>query len=255
MTSRMRFRNIVDTMSCFRLLLQANRSREAHLCKLVASMCFARLPSITLCELLDQIRRPNEETPAHVILHPSLRGGGSGSIGEMAALSAIVATQKPRNIVEIGTYDGCATWHLLNNAHPEVKLITIDLPSGVSVRGSTDIGLQGFKSRPFFPIDGRITLRELDSRQWDPRSDLVNTKCDLCFIDGGHSYECVRNDTEKVLPHMAHGSLIVWHDSTWKNNLYGVNKYLHHISKKLLNIKLLRISPFDFCSLAVCVLE
>ena len=50
---------------------------------------------------------------------------------------------------------------------------------------------------------------------------------------------------------MAHGSLIVWHDSTWKNNLYGVNKYLHHISKKLLNIKLLRISPFDFCSL-VC---
>ncbi len=41
----------------------------------------------------------------------------------------------------------------------------------------------------------------------------LNKKFDLIFIDGDHHYEKVKNDTEKVLKHLAHdNSIIVWHD-------------------------------------------
>ncbi len=41
----------------------------------------------------------------------------------------------------------------------------------------------------------------------------INKKFDLIFIDGDHHYDMVKNDTEKVLKHLAHEeSIIVWHD-------------------------------------------
>ena len=38
-------------------------------------------------------------------------------------------------------------------------------------------------------------LVEVDSRTWEPDTPGV----DFCFIDAGHTYECVKNDTEKAL--------------------------------------------------------
>jgi predicted O-methyltransferase YrrM len=41
----------------------------------------------------------------------------------------------------------------------------------------------------------------------------LNKKFDVIFIDGDHHYEKVKNDTEKVIRHLAHEeSIIVWHD-------------------------------------------
>jgi hypothetical protein len=50
-------------------------------------------------------------------------------------------------------------------------------------------------------------------------------------MDAGHSYECVRNDSEKALTILDRGSIIVWQDygATWE----GVFRYLVELSRKL----------------------
>jgi hypothetical protein len=47
----------------------------------------------------------------------------------------------------------------------------------------------------------------------------IGVGVDLCLIDGGHSYDQVRNDTLKVLPLMADDGILLWDD-------YGRNDFL-----------------------------
>jgi hypothetical protein len=51
-----------------------------------------------------------------------------------------------------------------------------------------------------------------DSQSFD--FDQLNKKFDLIFIDGDHSTEAVRRDTEKMLSYLKNEqSMIVWHDA------------------------------------------
>jgi predicted O-methyltransferase YrrM len=220
----------------------------AHLVDLLVAVERAGIPTITLPTLLGELSRDELPAGSAVRVHPNVTSSGSGSVGEMTALSAIVAAKRPHAVLEFGTNQGCSTWHLWANASPECEIVTIDLPSNVKVEGSTDLGIQGVTARPFLPKDNRIRLIETDSRQWHP--DL-RTKIDLCFIDAGHSYECVRNDTEKALKLMADDGLVVWHDAAWKRDGYGVNKYLKELGSSARDVRLLSIGPFDYCAIAV----
>lgn len=181
-------------------------------------------------------------------MHPKLLGVGSGSAGEMAALSALVAAKRPKNVLEFGTCDGCSTWHLWANSSPDTFITTIDLPSGAKVIGSTDSGLQGVGRRRFLPDDSRVRLVETDSRLWAPD---IPDGVDFCFIDAGHSYECVKNDTEKAFSVLDSDGVVLWHDATWKGDGYRVNEYLIDLIALGYDVKLIKVSNFDFCGLAV----
>lgn len=234
-----------------RLTASRGAQRAIHLCELIASVQFAQIPSIALADLISRIVSDSGESTYRVILHSLLRGGGSGAVGEIAALSSIAAALKPRTILEFGTYDGCTTWHLLANAAAECRITTIDLPLGTQVIGSTDEALQGTSHRPFLPNDPRVRLVEIDSRNWTPDMHDV----DLCFIDAGHSLECVRSDTEKALPLMRPGGLIAWHDATWQRDGYGVNRYLRGLRDCGHEVFLVDVGPYDYSGLAVCWLS
>ena len=54
-----------------------------------------------------------------------------------------------------------------------------------------------------------------------------NSKIDLFFIDGAHSYEYVRSDTENALNTIKPGGIILWHDYT---NVIDVTEYLNELS-------------------------
>jgi predicted O-methyltransferase YrrM len=235
-----------------KLLLSRNSQREVHLCELIASVHFSDLPRIHLDKALQQIKGSVTYQITDVHIHPNLRSEGSGSASEMSALSSLVAAKCPARILEFGTYDGISTWHLWANSSSNTKIVTIDLPSDTKVTSSSDFGLQGISNRPFIPQDTRINLVETDSRNWIP--DL-SEKVDFCFIDAGHTYECVRNDTEKALPLMNKHGVLVWHDATWTRDGYGVNQYLEHLRNSGWDIKLLEISPYDYCSLAILILD
>jgi hypothetical protein len=58
---------------------------------------------------------------------------------------------------------------------------------------------------------------------------LINT--DLCFIDGGHSYECIKADTETALKILAPNGVIVWDDYAWF--IDGVSQYLTELRNSL----------------------
>ena len=53
----------------------------------------------------------------------------------------------------------------------------------------------------------------------------------LAFIDGSQSYEYVKNDTEKVLPLMAPGGVVLWHDYDFR--WPGVCRYLNERRNEL----------------------
>jgi hypothetical protein len=116
------------------------------------------------------------------------------------------------------------------------------------VTGSTDSGLQGVGRRPFLPDDRRVRLVETDSRLWAPD---IPGGVDFCFIDAGHSYECAKNDTEKALSVLKDDGVLLWHDATWKSDGYRVNEYLLGLIDLQYDVKLIKVSDYDFCSLAV----
>jgi predicted O-methyltransferase YrrM len=217
-----------------------------HLYELLRSVHQAGLPTIELGKLVEQLAtlRPWPLPVARV--HPRIIGDASGSAGEMTALAVLVAAVRPRCILEFGTHAGCSTWHLWANA-PDAHITTLDLAPSTRVAGSTDLTAQGVAGRPFLPADPRIRVVEVDSRLWTPDLDQV----DLCFIDAGHSYECVRSDTEKALEVLTPEGLLIWHDATWTRDGYGVNRYLHELRQAGQPICLLRLSLYDYCGLAV----
>lgn len=230
-----------------RLFVTPGSYPELHLTELLASARFAGIPRIDLSEATSRLERQAGSPLERVVLHPRLRGAGSGSAGEMAALAALVAARRPSQVLEFGTYDGCSTWHFWANSGGQCRITTIDLPSGAKVEGSTDDPLQGVKARPYLPRDPRVRLVEADSRQWTPDVSGV----DLCFIDAGHSYNCVRSDTEKALSVMNKGGVVVWHDATWRWDSYEVNRYLKELRGGGSDVRLLYLGSMDFCSIAV----
>ena len=217
-----------------------------HLIELLLAVHDAGLSSRPLSSLVAEVCA--DSPPQSVVLHPRLTGLGSGSIGEMAALSVLAAAKRPTSVLEFGTHEGCSTWHLWANTRPQTRITTLDLPTGMTVSGSSDVGLHGVGSRPFFPKDPRVRLIETDTRHWTPDASF---EADFCFIDAGHTYECVKNDTEKAMSVMVPGGLLIWHDAAWSRDSYGVNAYLRDLRLAGHQVHLVRTGPYDYSALAV----
>jgi predicted O-methyltransferase YrrM len=245
MTTRALLKRLRQGKSFSKAIVTTGTAKTLHLFELLLASATVDLPAVSLVEVLRLI---GGEATDPIKMHPLLTGNGSGSTGEMAAIAAITAAKRPARILEIGTFDGASTWHLFENAPSNCTVTTLDLPSGAQVTGSTDAGLHGAAgARPFLPRDSRVRLVEVDSRQWVPDVSEI----DLCFIDGGHSYECVKNDTEKALQVLRKGGVILWHDASWKYDGYGVYRYLIELRSKGHNVRILQLGPYDYCGLAV----
>ena len=61
---------------------------------------------------------------------------------------------------------------------------------------------------------------------------IVDGKFDLIFIDGGHTYSIVENDSNKAFKMVKPRGIILWHDYVpGKTSDKDVVKYLNNISK------------------------
>lgn len=153
----------------------------------------------------------------------------------MAGLAVAAAATRPRKILEIGTFRGATALLLASNA-PEATVYTLDLPIDASdaqlpmtpidreivSAGRTQMVYEGT------PEAERIVQLWGDSATFD--FDRVGDGIDLAFIDGAHSYEYVRNDTQKILPRMRPGGVIIW-DDYW-DPFPGVVRYLNEIGDR-----------------------
>jgi predicted O-methyltransferase YrrM len=58
----------------------------------------------------------------------------------------------------------------------------------------------------------KVTFLKSDSAKFDTTPYLGSM--DLVFVDGAHSYEYVKNDTEKGWEMLRPGGIMAWHDCT-----------------------------------------
>lgn len=173
------------------------------------------------------------EAPRPVRIGAIGYGIGSTSIFETTVLGAMVAAARPRTILEIGTFRGKTTQALFWNAPDDATVYTVDLPdSGGDTAHITDTVLTRNKARPYLPNDPRIVQILCDSKQLD-LSKLP--PIDFAFIDGSHSYEYARADTQLILKHLSPTGVIVWHDAGKPGFVsgYGVRKALAQLARQV----------------------
>jgi|SRR6516162_4971095 predicted O-methyltransferase YrrM len=132
-------------------------------------------------------------------------------------LSMLVAAA-PKAVLEIGTYFGHTTLHMAENL-PDAIIHTVDLPVDfVSFAPTqwtkTDHHLITAREvGKFFrehPLNIRIRQYFADTASWD--FSIYNPAPTFFFIDGSHSYDYVKNDSEKCYDLCNGKGIFVWHD-------------------------------------------
>jgi predicted O-methyltransferase YrrM len=181
------------------------------------------LPTITIEEATDE---------SEPIMSEIVHADGNVSEEELRCISKLVKFYQPETIFEIGTFDGRTTLNMALNA-PKADLITLDLPQEElhstafrikkadhgfikkKVSGSRFIGTEQ---------ESRIKQVYADSANYD-YSEL-ESKIDLVFIDGAHTYEYVLNDTSNSRKLLRNGKgIIIWHDYGWREVIQALNEF------------------------------
>ena len=126
----------------------------------------------------------------------------------------IVRECEPRMFMEIGTAHGGSLFCWAQVAHPEVFLISLDLPGGRWGGGYTPEQIPHFHQ---FLHPGQQLASVLgDSRSpaavAQVRELLAGRELDALFIDGDHTYEGAKDDFENYSPHVRPGGLVLLHD-------------------------------------------
>lgn len=164
---------------------------------------------------------------------------GLGFVVPYTLLATITSALQPGKVFETGTFRGVAALTMALNA-PQADIYTLDLPEetipeeiATLSRGDREWVRLSRTSTGFaflnHPARARIHQLRGNSLTFQPPPELANT--DLCFIDGGHSYECIQADTETALSILAPNGVIVWDDYTWF--VSGVSQYLTELRTKL----------------------
>ena len=181
------------------------------------------------------------DLPSEIVLPPidTISLSGLGFVTPYTLLATIASALRPKKIFETGTFRGVGTITLALNA-PEAEIFTLDLPEQYTEaevetlskgdkewvrlsRTSTGFAFQGH------PAAARIHQLRGNSLTFEPPPELHNA--DLCFIDGGHSYECIKADTQTALKILAPNGVIVWDDYSWFAE--GVGQYLTELRQSL----------------------
>lgn len=168
---------------------------------------------------------------------------GSITLVDQITLLTLIELVEPERILEIGTYQGYTTRLFSSNSSAK-EILSIDLPSFEScasdVMDNDKVHVDGDYNDDYLRsvqnITGAKYLEDLSNYDKD-RVRLIksdSTKLNFnefvgpiqfAFIDGGHSYEIVKKDTENVLSQIKNG-VIVWHD--FSSTIHSdVTKYLN----------------------------
>jgi hypothetical protein len=204
------------------------------------------IPEISLGEILGT-RRPRVQLEVC-----KYEDGMLPSEQAMILLSILVA-EAPKEVLEIGTFMGHTTRQMAE-ALEEVKIHTVDLP--VSFTPELDpekllekddfhlikrrvVGRE-FKNAP---CESRITQHFADTATWDFRAGQPS----FYFIDGSHTYEYCRNDSEKCFALAGNKGVFLWHDCDAKHP--GVEKYIMEAREQGLDIRRISGSPLAYLKL------
>jgi predicted O-methyltransferase YrrM len=165
---------------------------------------------------------PREVDQEQITIQNFLGRWGNISVEEVCKICLIVSWLKPRAIFEFGTYNGMTTLQMVKNAPEEVVVYTLDVPPEEAPQMTIDLidryvaekaGAFSLKVGHYFnnsPYAPRIKQLWGDSTRFD--FSPYRNSMDLVYVDAGHSYACVRSDTENALNMLKSQGVILWHD-------------------------------------------
>ena len=176
------------------------------------SMTDQYLPQISLDVILG-------DRVADIVLHVTRCDDGMLPNEQRMALLSILVVEAPSRVLEIGTFMGNTTRQMAENL-PGAIIHTVDLPEDFS-----------FKSEPiadkpkddFHLIDGRCVGRDFKGHPCEVRirQHFADTatwsfeeaeNSNFFFIDGSHTYEYCKSDSEKCYELCAGNGVFLWHD-------------------------------------------
>tara|TARA_X000000368_G_C22929932_1_gene667134 strand:+ start:117 stop:902 length:786 start_codon:yes stop_codon:yes gene_type:complete len=148
-----------------------------------------------------------------------------------------------KNIFEFGTCSGKTTFMMALNSNNDAKITSItlnpnemseiskkDLDNKVSFRNIINESIYNKFLFSGESVEEKINVIFQNSLHFDHKKYLG--KMDLIFIDGGHTYSVVKNDSEKSFEMLDSNGIILWHDYVpGKRSAQDVVKYIHEISK------------------------
>ena len=128
----------------------------------------------------------------------------------------------------------------LYGKNPLGEYIGID---AVDIKKGLHIGQVGGIPFEFNYCGKKIKVFFMNSLTFD-ESNFLN-KMDLIFIDGGHTFSIIKNDSEKAFKMIKSKGVILWHDyNPGKNSSKDVVRYLNSISK---NKEIFKIKNTSLC--------
>jgi len=192
----------------------------------------------------DKLKSPSERMITSIFFVPET-WNVVGMTSDYEAWILSVLSKKSKNIFEFGTCSGKTTFLFSLNSPDDAKIYTITLdPSSIGhatkISGESTVAQKNALSESKYNkfmfsknnnIKSKIEVIFQDSKKLN--IDRFVDSLDLIFIDGGHSYSCVKNDTEKSMRMIRKNGLIFWHDySIGKRSHKDVYKYLNEIRDK-----------------------
>lgn len=170
-------------------------------------------------------------------LSSCLPKNGNMSLQEIVAISALIKRYNPQCILEIGTFNGLTTLNMALNSSLTTNIHTLDLDP------NTSLGLKSCWDEDLKFIF-EPTKHSKVYNQWIEKNKIhehlgnsleydfgVFGRPDFIFIDGGHSYEIIANDTAKALDILADQGIVVWHD--YSCHVEGVFRFLNELQDKI----------------------
>ena len=161
-----------------------------------------------------------------------------------------------KNIFEFGTCSGKTTYLMALNSSNDSKIYSITLDPNQKNKINKEkkdnkISYRNILSESVYDkflfsgseVENKINVIFQNSMEFDEIK--FHDFFDLIFIDGGHTYSIVKNDSEKSLKMLNSRGIILWHDYVpGKESAKDVVKYINEISK---NKKIFHIKNTSLC--------
>jgi hypothetical protein len=224
----------------FHLFAKQRRRYVIQLGRDVRQRAFDARDTLPLIEHADLASFLSCTHPPELILPPIgvISLAGLGFVTPYTLLATIAGALRPKKIFETGTFRGVGALTLALNA-PDAEIYTVDLPNMDDAATSTltkgDVEWvrlsRGCTGAAF---DGRpeaARIHQIWANSLTMDAAEIATGVDLFVVDGGHSYECVKADTENAFKVLSPNGVIVWDDYTWFVD--GVRGYLGELRNSL----------------------
>ena len=208
-----------------------------------------------LKEISKKLKGPKED----VIIQSFSISPGNNIVGMTSDYEAWIISSLSKiskKIFEFGTCSGKTTYLMGLNSSDDTRIVSItlnpedlnnvkkkDTDNKVSFRNIIQESV--YDKFLFSKKEVEKKIKIIFQNSLNLEHNKYKNEMDLIFIDGGHTYSVVKNDSEKSFEMLKENGIILWHDYVpGKRSARDVVKYINEISKQK---KIYKIKNTSLC--------